>query len=198
VAGQGIQASKLQRHPSSQFANRKSRFYERTHARRWSSNSTRTGCEGPTDLSLYSFLERTTFELDHIATNTSTRFTKRSVQHIRPQTSPTKPAKMSIPALDKLPFTLQCLPFGVISTTDSEPRCAVAIGDHAIDLARYAQAGRLIGVGDGNKSGVEFESVFKQVSVESDLSEKTSPAPIGQVIRQLEGQHRLTYVFSLI
>ena len=71
---------------------------------------------------------------------------------------------MSIPVLDKLPFTLQCLPFGVVSTADSEPRCAVAIGDHTIDLARYARSGRLDGVSEGNKSGVEFENIFKQVS----------------------------------
>ena len=72
---------------------------------------------------------------------------------------------MSIPVPDKLPFTLQCLPFGVISTKDSEPRCAVAIGDHAIDLTRYAKSGRLAGVSDGDKSSVDFEHVFKQVSL---------------------------------
>jgi fumarylacetoacetase len=72
---------------------------------------------------------------------------------------------MSTPVLDKLPFTLQCLPYGVISTKDSEPRCAVAIGEHAIDLAKYAQSGRLSSVSEGDKSGVEFEHVFKQVSI---------------------------------
>lgn len=72
---------------------------------------------------------------------------------------------MSAPVLDKLPFTLQCLPYGVISTKDSEPRCATAIGDHAIDLAKYAQSGRLAGASDGEKSAVDFEDVFKQVSV---------------------------------
>jgi fumarylacetoacetase len=71
---------------------------------------------------------------------------------------------MSSPVLDKLPFTLQCLPYGVISTRDSEPRCAVAIGDHAIDLVKYAQSGRLSSVGKEGKSGVDFEHVFKQVS----------------------------------
>lgn len=70
---------------------------------------------------------------------------------------------MTTPVLDKLPFTLQCLPYGIISTADSEPRCAVAIGDHAIDLVEYAQAGRLEDVSD--KFGdVEFEHVFGQVS----------------------------------
>jgi fumarylacetoacetase len=71
---------------------------------------------------------------------------------------------MSTPVLDKLPFTLQCLPFGVISTKDSERRCAVAIGEHAIDLAKYAQSGRFADVSDGDKSDIDFEHVFKQVS----------------------------------
>ena len=74
-------------------------------------------------------------------------------------------SKLSTPVLDKLPFTLQCLPFGVISTEDSERRCAVAIGDHAIDLAKYAQSGRLADVSDGDKSDTDFEHVFKQVSI---------------------------------
>lgn len=70
---------------------------------------------------------------------------------------------MSTSLLDKLPFTLQCLPYGIISTADSEPRCAVAIGDHAIDLTEYAQAGRLEDVSE--KFGdVDFEQVFSQVS----------------------------------
>jgi fumarylacetoacetase len=79
---------------------------------------------------------------------------------------------MSIPVLDKLPFTLQCLPFGVISTKDSEPRCAVAIGDHAIDLTIYAQSGRLVSVSEGDKSGVDFEHAFKQVSSINNRQEK--------------------------
>jgi 6-phosphofructokinase len=79
---------------------------------------------------------------------------------------------MSIPVLDKLPFTLQCLPLGVISTKDSEPRCAVAIGDHAIDLTMYAQSGRLVSVSEGEKSGVDFKHVFKQVSSINHRQEK--------------------------
>lgn len=71
---------------------------------------------------------------------------------------------MSIPILDKLPFTLRCLPYGIISTADSEPRCAVAIGDHAIDLLEYAHSGRLDSVSEAF-GDIEFEHVFGQVSL---------------------------------
>jgi fumarylacetoacetase len=70
---------------------------------------------------------------------------------------------MSTPILDKLPFTLQCLPYGIISTADSEPRCAVAIGDHAIDLLEYAHSGRLVIVSEAF-GDIEFDHVFGQVS----------------------------------
>ena len=70
---------------------------------------------------------------------------------------------MSIPVLDKLPFTLHCLPYGIISTADSEPRCAVAIGDHAIDLLEYAHSGRLESVSEAY-GDIEFDHVFGQVS----------------------------------
>jgi fumarylacetoacetase len=70
---------------------------------------------------------------------------------------------MSTPILDKLPFTLQCLPYGIISTADSEPRCAVAIGDHAIDLLEYAHSGRLESVSEAF-GDIEFDHVFGQVS----------------------------------
>lgn len=71
---------------------------------------------------------------------------------------------MSTIALNKLPFTLECLPYGVISTPVSQPRCAVAIGDHAIDLAKYAQAGHLASV-IKEFEHIEFGQVFSQVSV---------------------------------
>lgn len=74
---------------------------------------------------------------------------------------------MTTPVLDKPPFTLQCLPFGVVSTKDSEPRCAVAIGEHAIDLVKYAQSGRLADLSGGDENVVDFEHVFKQVSIGS-------------------------------
>lgn len=36
------------------------------------------------------------------------------------------------------PFTLDNIPFGVISTdSNTKPRCATALGDYAIDLAAY-------------------------------------------------------------
>jgi hypothetical protein len=89
---------------------------------------------------------------------------------------------MSIPVLDKLPFTLQCLPFGVMSTKDSEPRCAVAIGDHAIDLAKYAKSGRLADLNDGDKNGVDFVHAFKQVSIVATCK-KSQSAPIGRTRR---------------
>lgn len=69
---------------------------------------------------------------------------------------------MSGPALDKLPFTLANLPWGVISTPGSSPRCAVAIGDHAIDLAKYASTGRLADISSKN-GGVEFDLIFGKV-----------------------------------
>lgn len=77
---------------------------------------------------------------------------------------------MSTIALDKLPFTLQCLPYGVISTPDSEPRCAVAIGDHAIDLTKYTYAGRLSSVSK-EFGHIEFDHVFAQVSRHLETSE---------------------------
>jgi hypothetical protein len=86
---------------------------------------------------------------------------------------------MSIPVLDNLPFTLQCLPFGVISTADTEPRCAVAIGDHAIDLAKYAKSGRLADLNDGDKNGVDFVHAFKQVSIVATFK-KIHSTPIGR------------------
>ena len=40
--------------------------------------------------------------------------------------------------LDRLPHTIHSLPYGVVSTLrNARPRCAVAIGDHAIDLVEY-------------------------------------------------------------
>ena len=76
---------------------------------------------------------------------------------------------MSTPILDKLPFTLSCLPYGVISTADSEPRCAVAIGDHAIDLLEYAHSGRLESVSDAF-GDIEFDHVFGQVRSFSNIT----------------------------
>jgi len=49
---------------------------------------------------------------------------------------------MATPILDQAPFTIDSLPYGVISTSsDASHRCAVAIGHHAIDLAKYSKSG---------------------------------------------------------
>jgi len=51
---------------------------------------------------------------------------------------------MATPILDRAPYTIDSLPYGVISTSsDASHRCAVAIGHHAIDLAKYSQSGSL-------------------------------------------------------
>ena len=74
---------------------------------------------------------------------------------------------MSSPALDKLPFTIHNLPYGVITTADERaPRCAVAIGDHALDLAKYAQTGHLDSLESGHN--FKFDAVFSQVGVKAD------------------------------
>lgn len=40
------------------------------------------------------------------------------------------------------PFTLQNIPFGVVSTQqDPSPRCATAIGDYAVDLRSLSNSG---------------------------------------------------------
>ncbi len=49
-------------------------------------------------------------------------------------------------------FPLQNLPWGVVAPTDAAPRCAVRLGDHAIDLAALQAAG-LLAV-DGLPGGV--------------------------------------------
>lgn len=46
--------------------------------------------------------------------------------------------------LDEAPYTIHNLPYGVLSTPDEpQPRTAVAVGHHAIDLAKYAKIGTL-------------------------------------------------------
>jgi fumarylacetoacetase len=60
------------------------------------------------------------------------------------------------------PFTVDNIPFGVIKTAkESTPRCASAIGDYAIDLSLYAQAGSLNAV----KEGFDLTDVFSRVSL---------------------------------
>lgn len=51
---------------------------------------------------------------------------------------------MASPVLDQAPHTIDSLPYGIISyPTKPEPRPAVAIGSHAIDLLEYARSGAL-------------------------------------------------------
>lgn len=65
--------------------------------------------------------------------------------------------------LDRAPFTLQGLPYGVISTpNEPQSRCAVAIGNHVLDLAKYANKGGLSGVSKDFEH-VDFDRVFGQV-----------------------------------
>lgn len=60
------------------------------------------------------------------------------------------------------PFTIDNIPFGVIKTAkESTPHCASAIGDYAIDLSLYAQAGNL----DTVKESIDLRDVFSRVSL---------------------------------
>jgi len=60
----------------------------------------------------------------------------------------------------KGPFSIQNIPFGVISTSDdSTPRCATAIGNYAVDLVKYARSADL--------RGIQIDaSVFTKASLE--------------------------------
>lgn len=69
---------------------------------------------------------------------------------------------MSLPILNSPPFTIHNLAYGVISTPNTPPRCAVAIGDHAVDLTKYTREGRLMGVSK-DFPDVELDTVFNQV-----------------------------------
>lgn len=66
----------------------------------------------------------------------------------------------SVEIPDGSPFTIDNIPFGVIRTAkDPKPRCASAIGGYAIDLASYAQGGRLDAVETDGHSVHVFEEV---------------------------------------
>ncbi len=70
--------------------------------------------------------------------------------------------KMISPALDELPYTVQNLPYGVISTSsETKPRCAVAIGQHAVDLAKYSKNGNLFDIESGHN--FMFQQMFSEV-----------------------------------
>ena len=67
---------------------------------------------------------------------------------------------MASPALDQLPHTIDSLPYGVISyPAQPEPRCAVAIGSHALDLSEYAKTDVLKDVLPS------ADSIFSEVSL---------------------------------
>jgi fumarylacetoacetase len=66
--------------------------------------------------------------------------------------------------LDRTPHTIESLPYGVVSTSERpDPRCAVAIGNHVIDLLEYSRAGALSQL---KNMGRSFEEIFAQVGDE--------------------------------
>nr|POF02499.1 fumarylacetoacetase [Quercus suber] len=68
---------------------------------------------------------------------------------------------MSSPQLDKPPYTLANLPYGIISTiANPKPRCAIAIGDHAIDLSVYAKEGHFFSI--ESRDNVILQQVFHE------------------------------------
>ena len=77
------------------------------------------------------------------------------------------------------PFTVDNIPFGVIKTAkDSTPCCASAIGDYAIDLSLYAQAGNLNAVKEGFDltdifSRVRFKALLAHLRGEFEFAERT-------------------------
>lgn len=63
------------------------------------------------------------------------------------------------------PFTLHNIPFGVISTSSNPtPRCASAIGDHAIDLGILFQTAEPDIMLGKPAPYQDFEEVFRKVS----------------------------------
>jgi fumarylacetoacetase len=87
---------------------------------------------------------------------------------------------MAGPRLDLAPYTLNNLPYGVISTSsEPKPRCAVAIGKHAIDLAKYSRHGNLFGI----ESGQNF--MFQQLFSEPALNDFAALSwPTRKAVRQ--------------
>jgi len=82
---------------------------------------------------------------------------------------------MTSPALDELPYTLQNLPYGIISTSsETKPRCAVAIGQHAVDLAKYSKNGNLFDIESGHN--FMFQQMFSEACslCEDSLQERTA------------------------
>ncbi|KAI7190763.1 hypothetical protein KC343_g11200, partial [Hortaea werneckii] len=87
---------------------------------------------------------------------------------------------MTSPALDQQPYTLANLPYGVISTpTNPKPRCAVAIGNHAIDLAAYAKPGRFFDLESGHN--FMLAQIFSEPALNSFAA---LPWPTRRAVRQ--------------
>ena len=59
------------------------------------------------------------------------------------------------------PFPLNNLPYGVFSTTDSDPRCGVAIGDMILDL-QAAEAAGLVDMGEEALFELPFWNEFRE------------------------------------
>ncbi|KAK3674837.1 hypothetical protein LTR78_005181 [Recurvomyces mirabilis] len=87
---------------------------------------------------------------------------------------------MATPVLDQPPYTLSNLPYGVISTaSEPKPRCAVAIGQHVIELAKYAKNGNLFNI----ESGHNF--ILQQIFSEPALNSFASlPWPTRRTVRE--------------
>jgi hypothetical protein len=65
--------------------------------------------------------------------------------------------------LEGCPFTIENIPFGVISTTSNPvPHCATAIGEYALDLAAYFQHKDARNIPSSLK-GIDFVTVFSKV-----------------------------------
>ena len=63
--------------------------------------------------------------------------------------------------LDQLPYTINNLPYGVFSSEHNpSPRCAVAIGQHAVDLTEWARRGTITSLQTGDRS---LEEIFAEV-----------------------------------
>ncbi|KAK3719530.1 hypothetical protein LTR37_004388 [Vermiconidia calcicola] len=87
---------------------------------------------------------------------------------------------MASPALDKPPYTLHNLPYGVISTNaERSPRCAVAIGDMVLDLVKYAKAGKLTSLESGHN--FSFEKIFAEPALNTFAS---LPWPTRRTVRE--------------
>ncbi|KAI7327544.1 hypothetical protein KC315_g7045 [Hortaea werneckii] len=87
---------------------------------------------------------------------------------------------MTSPGLDQQPYTLANLPYGVISTpSNPKPRCAVAIGSHAIDLAAYAKPGRFFDLESGHN--FMLAQIFSEPALNSFAA---LPWPTRRAVRQ--------------